>query len=57
MADVLNQSVVGPARESEKSYDFAILVSVGLLAIGSLVVILASAPSDLQESIQSALIW
>jgi hypothetical protein len=30
MADVLNQSVVGPARESEKSYDFAILVSVGL---------------------------
>jgi hypothetical protein len=53
MTIVLNHSVVGLAR---KSYDFAILASVGLLAIGLLVVILANAPAPLQEAIQSALV-
>jgi hypothetical protein len=50
---VLNHSVVVPAR---RSYGFAILVSVGLLAVGLLIVILANTPASLQESIQSALI-
>jgi hypothetical protein len=52
MTSVLH-SVVVPTR---KLYDFAILASVGLLAVGLLIVILANAPTPLQESIQSALI-
>ena len=43
MVDMLNRSVL--ARESEKSYDVAILVSVGLFAAGLIAVIFASALS------------
>jgi hypothetical protein len=52
-AVVPNHSVFVSAR---KSYGFAIFVSVGLLAVGLLIVILANAPAPLQESILSALI-
>ena len=34
MVDVSSHFVVASADESDKSYDFAILVSVGALAIG-----------------------
>jgi hypothetical protein len=54
MTDALNRSVVFPG--GKKSYDFAILVSVGLLAIGLLTAIVANAPELLQDSIQSALL-
>jgi hypothetical protein len=43
MVDMLNRSVL--ARESEKSYDVAILVSVGLFTAGLIAVIFASALS------------
>lgn len=46
MVDVLNYSVIAPARKPGKSYDFAILVSVGLLiAAGLIIAISASASS------------
>jgi hypothetical protein len=56
MTTVLDHSVVSVVGPARKSYDFAILASVGLLAVGLLIVILANAPAPVQEAIQSALI-
>jgi hypothetical protein len=57
MTDILNHSVVAPSPESKKSYDIAVLVSVGFLVIALLILTVASASAPLQESIQSAMIW
>jgi hypothetical protein len=57
MTDILNHSVVARVRESKKSYDFAVLLLVGLLVLGLLIVIVANAPAPFQESIQSTLVW
>ena len=44
MVDVSSHFVVASADELDKSYDFAILVSVGALAIGLVMVLWANAP-------------
>jgi hypothetical protein len=45
MVDVSSHFVVASADESDKSYDFVILVSVGALAIGLVMVLWANALS------------
>jgi hypothetical protein len=43
MVDISSHFLVAPVHESDKSYDFAILMSVSALAVGLVIVLWAHA--------------